>query len=244
MSFQKHITMKATRFYALLALLMVFAVSCNKPDEPNNGGNNNSGNGENSLNDHEYVDLGLPSGTLWATCNVGADTPNDFGNYFAWGETQPKATYSWNTYKYCMSSSDNLTKYCYDSNYGNNGFKDFLLVLKAEDDAATANWGSGWCIPTNEQWIELYQNTTQTNSTNGVFFTASNGKSLFLPAAGGRRDDELNYADHGCLYWSSSIGLDKPYNAEHYDTYLVNYTTNYGGGRFFGRSVRPVRSIE
>ena len=140
-----------------------------------------------------------------------------------------------------MGSSDNLTKYCYDSNFGYNGFKDFLLVLEAEDDAATANWGSGWCIPTNEQWIELYQNTTQTNSTNGVFFTASNGKSLFLPAAGGRYDDELNY-DRGCLYWSSSLGLDKPYNAEYYDTYLVYYTTNYNGARLLGRSVRPVTS--
>ena len=96
---------------------------------------------------HEYVDLGLPSGTLWATCNVGADTPESYGDYFAWGETEPKTTYDWSTYKYCVGEYDRLTKYCSDTTYGYNGFTDDLYVLQPSDDAATVNWGEGWRTP-------------------------------------------------------------------------------------------------
>ena len=88
---------------------------------------------------HVYIDLGLPSGALWATCNVGADNPEDYGDYFAWGETQPKDSYSWDNYLY-GSGYNQLTKYCYDSYYGYNGFADTLTVLLPEDDAVTANW--------------------------------------------------------------------------------------------------------
>lgn len=77
-----------------------------------------------------YVDLGLPSGTLWATCNVGADTPEGYGDYFAWGETQPKTTYNWSTYRYCNGDYVKLTKYCGNSSYGYNGFTDDLTVLQ------------------------------------------------------------------------------------------------------------------
>ena len=109
--------------------------------------------------DHDYVDLGLPSGTLWATCNVGADSPEDYGDYFAWGETQPKDTYDWSTYQYCNGSYNTLTKYSvefFDSwyeqytNYGYNGFIDNLTTLLPEDDAATANWGADWRMPTKK----------------------------------------------------------------------------------------------
>ena len=84
----------ALKVMAAIMMMMVFAVSCTKPDEPNNGGNNNEENDSvvdphENLNGHEYVDLGLPSGTLWATCNVGADTPEGYGDYFAWGEIEP-----------------------------------------------------------------------------------------------------------------------------------------------------------
>ena len=93
------------RTLAAVMLLAVFAVCCNKPDEPNNGGNHNGQNDtviddNGSVDGHEYVDLGLPSGTLWATCNVGADGPEDCGNYFAWGETETKEMYDWKQYKY------------------------------------------------------------------------------------------------------------------------------------------------
>ena len=76
------------------------------------------------IDGHEYVDLGLPSGTLWATCNVGADTPEGYGDYFAWGETEPKEVYSWETYKWCNGDEYSMTKYCTNSQYGYNGFTD------------------------------------------------------------------------------------------------------------------------
>lgn len=174
----------------------------------------NNGGGGGGLNGHDYVDLGLPSGTLWATCNVGAATPEGYGDYFAWGETQPKTTYNWSTYKYANGNYDQLTKYCNWFDYGYNGFTDDLTVLQPGDDAATANWGSGWCMPTREQWVELYQNTaniwTTQNGVNGRLFTASNGNSLFLPAAGARWDDELNHVGSLGLFCSSSLYSDYP----------------------------------
>ena len=105
-----------------------------------------------------WVDLGLPSGTLWATCNVGANAPEEYGDYFAWGETQSKDYYYWDTYQYCMGSSATMTKYCNKSNYGYNGFTDNLTTLLPEDDAATANWGTDWRMPTRDEWDELFQN--------------------------------------------------------------------------------------
>ena len=110
------------------------------------------------IDNHEWVDLGLPSGTLWATCNVGANTPEEYGDYFAWGETEPKDYYGWNTYKWCNGSRYTLTKYCTDSSYGYNGFVDNKAELDPEDDAAYVNWGSSWRIPTTEQQCELYEN--------------------------------------------------------------------------------------
>ena len=195
---------------------------------------------------HAYVDLGLPSGLLWATCNVGAENPEDYGDYFAWGETQPKDTYDWSTYQHCYGSSDRLTKYCNNSYYGNNGFTDNLTTLLPEDDAATANWGSDWRMPTKWEWQELYNNTTVTwttqNGVNGRLFTASNGNSLFLPAAGYRYDSSLLDAGSWGSYWSSSL-YGYPYNA--YDIYFnsVGYYMN-GEDRRFGLSVRPVRSSQ
>ena len=204
-----------------------------------------SGGGGGGWGSHDYVNLGLPSGTLWATCNVGANTPEDYGDYFAWGETQPKDTYNWSTYQYCMGNYTTMTKYCSNSSYGYNGFTDDLTTLLPEDDAATANWGSGWRMPNVEEWYELYQNTTNTwtmrNGVNGRVFTASNGNSLFLPAAGWCLEDELPpVVGTGGIYWSSSL--------EH-----PNYARSLGFGsgecgmdaspyRYCGLSVRPVRS--
>ncbi len=104
------------------------------------------------FNGHDYVDLGLPSGTFWATCNVGAMNPEDYGDYFAWGETEPKSYYDWSTYKYCNGSSSTITKYCSDSEYGT---VDNKYTLEAIDDAATVNWGGDWRIPTIEEQAEL-----------------------------------------------------------------------------------------
>ena len=194
--------------------------------------------------EHEYVDLGLPSGTLWATCNVGADTPEDYGDYFAWGETQLKDTYTWSTYQYCNGSYNTLTKYCSNSSYGYNGFTDDLTTLLPEDDAATANWGSGWRMPTKEEWEELLDNTTVTwttqNGVNGRLFTASNGNSLFLPAAGYRSSSSLYGAGSYGNYWSSSLITDYPIYAWGFYFYSGSYYMN-GGNRYYGQSVRPVR---
>ena len=201
--------------------------------------------GGGSGGDHAYVDLGLPSGLLWATCNVGADNPEDYGDYFAWGETQPKDTYNWNTYQYCNGSYNTLTKYCNNSSYGYNGFTDNLTTLLPEDDAATANWGSDWRMPTEGEWQELYDNTTVTwttqNGVNGRLFTASNGNSLFLPAAGSRYDSSLNDAGTYGYYWSSSLDTGNPSSAWYFYFDSGGY---YVGSnlRYYGQSVRGVRS--
>jgi hypothetical protein len=198
-----------------------------------------------TADDYVYVDLGLPSGLLWATCNVGADNPDDYGDYFAWGETQPKDTYNWSTYQYCNGSYNTLTKYCSNSSFGYNGFTDDLTTLLPEDDAATANWGSHWRMPTEEEWQELYRNTTNTwttqNGVNGRLFTASNGNSLFLPAAGYRTDSSLYLAGSYGYYWSSSLDTDYPSGAWLFGFLSGNYRM-YNGGRYGGQSVRPVRS--
>jgi len=193
-----------------------------------------------------YVDLGLPSGLLWATCNVGADNPEDYGDYFAWGETQPKDTYNWSTYQYSNGSDNTLTKYCTDAIYGYNGFTDNLITLLPEDDAATANWGSDWRMPTKEEWQELYNNTTVTwttqNGVNGRLFTASNGNSLFLPAAGDRFNSSLGYAGSDGCYWSSSLHTDGPYHAWYFGFQSGSYYDVWNnGGRLYGQSVRAVR---
>lgn len=202
----------------------------------------------------DWVDLGLPSGLLWATRNVGASSPEDYGDYFAWGETTPKEEYYWDTYRYCNGSDNTLTKYCTKSNYGYNGFHDTLTILQPGDDAATANYGGR--TPTNDEWRELKENTTHKwmtiNEVNGLRFTGTNGNSLFLPAAGYYR---LRYLfadnDYG-YYWSNSLHEINPTAAEGYEIFDFYYYEQgeiyyYGGqedvkSREIGLPVRAVRS--
>ena len=198
-----------------------------------------------ALHEDDYVDLGLPSGLLWATCNVGATSPEDYGDYFAWGETTPKDTYNWSTYQYCNGSGSTLTKYCNSSSYGYNGFVDNINTLLPEDDAAAANWGNGWRMPTKEEFEELYNNTTVTwttqNGVNGRLFTSANGNSLFLPAAGYRGNGSLDGAGGYGYYWSSSLGTDGPLDA--WGLYFSSGGYGMSGyDRNFGHSVRPVCS--
>ncbi len=198
------------------------------------------------LGGHDFVDLGLPSGTLWATCNVGATNPEDYGDYFAWGETTTKETYRWNTYSLCNDGSNHkLTKYCNNSSYGNNGFTDTLTTLESVDDAATANWGSAWRMPTKEDFEELNNNCTKTwttqNGVNGALFTGPNGKSVFLPAAGYYLGSELLTAGSLVHYWSSSLYTDTTtiaWNFSNANDY--GYGMDNNDGRFFGFSIRPV----
>ena len=197
--------------------------------------------------DHEYVDLGLPSGLLWATCNVGANAPEEYGDYFAWGETRPKDYYYWNTYQYNYGNThngDQLTKYCNDASYGFNGFTDSLTVLQLSDDAATANWGGDWRMPTKEEWRELFNNTTCTwttqNGVNGELFTASNGNGLFLPAAGYRHSSTLYAVGSLSDYWSSSLRTEtEPFLA--WSLYIYSDDYFACSSRDQGKSIRPVR---
>ena len=197
----------------------------------------------NMIGGHECVDLGLPSGTLWATCNVGSDTPEGYGDHFAWGETIPKDYYDWNTYKWSNGSYDQLTKYCTDRQYGYNFFFDGKHELDREDDAAFVNWGPAWCMPTLVQQQELIDNCTWTwmtqNGVNGRLATGPNGNSIFLPAAGYRLWGNLKDIDG--LYWSStldSIGYytSLAYNLE-FDSDELNWSSSY---RFYGLTVRAV----
>ena len=191
-------------------------------------------------NGHEYVDLGLS--VKWATCNVGASKPEEYGDYFAWGETQPKDYYDWSTYKWCNGSMNTQTKYCTDSNYG---IVDDKTVLEAADDAATANWGGAWRMPTGEEYYELRHNctwelTTQ-NGVNGYKVTGTNGNSIFLPAAGGRYLSDLSYAGRNGYYWSSLLGTDAPFLACSLDFFYSGFVeVDYDNGRHNGLSVRPV----
>lgn len=197
---------------------------------------------------YTYVDLGLVSGTKWATCNVGATKPTEYGDYFVWGETKPKEDYSWNTYKWCITNADGLydkfTKYVNDSYYGT---LDNKIVLEAEDDAATANWGSAWRMPTLVEIKELLngcdwewtENFNSTGVAGRVGTSKANGAKIFLPAAGSRNGTGFySTGNFGC-YWSSSLDKNGSYYA--YDLYFFDSNINWGFDyRNGGQSVRAV----
>ena len=193
----------------------------------------------NKENGHEWVDLGLS--VKWATCNVGANSPEDYGDYFAWGETAPKDYYDWSTYTLCKGSSKSLTKYSTNSFYGT---EDNKTTLELSDDAARANWGGSWRMPTNAELTELREQCTWTwttqNGVNGYKVTSkSNGNSIFLPAAGCRYDSSLGLAGSNGYYWSSSLHTGSLYNA--WNVVFSSGNVNTGNNnRSDGHSVRPV----
>lgn len=248
---------RLSKILATMSLLtaMCFAFGCAKPDEPDDNEEEYIDiSGDGTCNGYEYVDLNLPSGILWATCNMGASSPEGFGEYFAWGETEPKSIYNWNTYKYrsnhtafdVWQNNYDLTKYCsyYDNGY--QGFTDSLTVLQSDDDAAMANWGSGWRMPTKAEWEELYQNTTRIwatqNDVKGCLFAAENGKGLFLPSAGYYWGDELCDIDdtpYGS-YWSSSLCINNPAGAWYF-SFSSGHSNMIDHVRSVGFTVRPVR---
>jgi uncharacterized protein YjdB len=192
---------------------------------------------------HKWVDLGLPSGTLWATCNIGADSPEGYGDYFAWGETKPKELYNWSTYQYCNGSKSTLTKYCVDSSYGT---VDNKYELDPEDDAATANWGSNWQMPSSAQMEELINSdytTTEWTTLNGVYgrkiTSKINGNSIFLPASG-YYSSSIYKTDIDGDYWSRSL-----YTNQSSTSFFLLFksdliSNNYIEQRFYGQSIRPV----
>lgn len=188
-----------------------------------------------TINGHEYVDLGLPSGLKWATCNVGANKPEDCGDYFAWGETETKTEYS---------EGNSLTLGHSISELRRRGIVDGNNRLTSSYDAARAKWGGSWRMPTKEELEELEENcrwewTTQ-NGVKGYKVTGPNGNSIFLPAAGYRYGSSLYYDGYRGSYWSSTPN-DGYYD---YDAYYLYF--NYGGesldddGRGYGLTVRPI----
>ena len=209
---------------------------------------------------HEYVDMGLS--VKWATCNIGAINPTDYGDYFAWGETDTQyesldpliwryhASGAYrkydDTYKWCNGNPYNaLTKYCNIDTYGYNGFTDNLTTLEPEDDAAHVNWGGNWRMPTFAEWDELYGHCTFHWKTTAdgyahpglLVVSEKNGNSIFLPAAG------ISLRDIGtqCYYWSSSLQTNYPYQANSFEASLrlYDYSTSIER-RYQGMPVRPV----
>ncbi len=204
----------------------------------------------------KYVDLGLS--VKWARCNLGASKPTDYGDYFAWGETEPKTNYTWATYKWMQAGKSDwqyITKYTaadrktegiwYDSD--GNFIGDNKTTLDAADDAATANLGSPWRMPTGDEIQELIDNCTWTWTTqDGVkgyeVKSKKNGNSIFLPATGCRNGSEFINAGSWGLYWSSSLRsayLSSAYARDlDFDSDGRDYTDPE---RYLGLSVRPVR---
>ncbi len=208
------------------------------------------------------VDLGLESGTLWATCNLGAEKPWEYGDYYAWGETETKADYSWETYKYCKGSCYTLTKYCYSANYGNNGFTDTLTTLEPADDAATAVLGAGWAMPTVANWEELgdqcywvwTENYNNHNVRGYIVYKAKaegdKGTKVFSdgrPSASySLSDAHIFLPDNlGCgfgFYWSASLDEGLPNDARYCNFYRSDVNpSDYYENRYYAQSVRPVK---
>ena len=199
----------------ILSLITLFFAGCKKDDIFEKGDMG-------VVDGHFWVDLGLPSGLKWATCNVGATSPEAYGDYFAWGETTTKAEY---TLVNCKT---------YDKTMND-------ISGNAQYDAARANWGGDWRMPTYDELKELITKCTWTwttqNGVNGYKVTGPSGASIFLPAAGYRYGTSLNHAGYRGYYWSSTP------NNNNYANYLYFNSSNHYVGydyRNRGRTVRPV----
>ncbi len=188
------------------------------------------------INGHDWVDLGLPSGLKWATCNVGASSPEEYGNYYAWGETEPAPG---NNYSGANCEADGLSI----SELQSQGIIDGDHNLTPSHDAATADWGGIWRMPTEAEQQELLNNCTWEwtvqGGKNGCKVTGPNGNNIFLPAAGLRNGSSLYYAGERGHYRSSSPDeSDSSYACYlYFKSSFQNVSWSY---RHFGRSVRPV----
>lgn len=246
---------------SLLIAMMPF-VSCGDDEDENESDNtpgneqNNPGkdnNNNSSLNDtdsHEYVDLGLPSGTLWATYNIGATKPEEFGDYFAWGETEAKNLYDWDTYKLASVELNEDWKEEIDDyfdrwtvSFSKYNLIDNLSTLDQTDDVATAKWGNEWRMPTIEELNELISICKHSRTVvNGVVcdkFTASNGNSIFLPSAGDYFLSEPYAVNESGCYWSSSLDIQN----NHYAQYLFLFEDEQGCGEYGRCDGFPVRAV-
>ena len=231
--------------FLVMALLLPFTIDSygNDNDEPV------------TREEHEYVDLGLPSGTLWATCNVGANRPEDYGGHFAWGETETKESYFPGNYKW-GEGLEIMTKYITNFivhyhripkvDHPYRGYVDNKTELDPEDDAATVNWGPQWRTPTKCQLDELWEKCTWymaiINGVSGYLVRGPNGNAIFLPAAG-KSSGKIWYGGPYGSYWSRMITPEEPFWA-----YLIIFDIRKNKVfmesteiRSFGASVRAVR---
>ena len=236
----------ASKALALAAAVMMMSAAFTACSKDNDATKHNTG---------KYVDLGLPSGLKWAKCNLGASKPSDYGDYYAWGEIEPKTDYTGATYKWMQAGKQSLkyiTKYTtadgqtegiwYDTS--GNFIGDNKTTLEAADDAATAKLGSPWHIPTADEIKELIDKCTWTWTTQdgvkGYKVKGPNGNSIFLPAAGIRDGSELDNAGKWGYYWSSSLNAAYSYYAHNllFDSGKHDLNDN---NRHYGFTVRPVR---
>lgn len=191
-------------------------------------------------NGHQFVDLGLPSGTKWARCNVGALSPEESGDYYSWGETEPKDVYYWSTYKWNKGDKPDLTKYNTDEY---RGIVDNKTKLDPEDDVAQVKWGGTWRMPTLADFNELVHSCYWIRSSlygkDGFrVVSRSNGRSIFFPITGGRWGDSF-IKEGGSGYWSSSLNSKYSTLAKRFCDYDLFYLTT-DAPRCYGLAVRPV----
>lgn len=213
----------------------MLAVSCTQKEKEINEINAPSG----EENGYTWVNLGLS--VKWATMNVGATTPEGYGDYYAWGEVTTKSNYYWSTYKHCMATDRTMTKYCKSIDYGT---VDNKTTLDLEDDAAHVNWGGNWRMPTDAEWKELREQCTWVSTTlNGIecYRVISNytNNYIFLPAAGYRGGTSLHYVGLSGYYWSSSLNEYSSHGAYDVCFYLNGVDKSYDY-RSNGQSIRPV----
>ena len=200
--------------------------------------------GEDSTSSHEYVDLGLS--VKWATCNVGANVPYEYGDYYAWGETETKNNYDWSTYRYCMGRDSTMTKYCNFSYGGYNGFMDNKTNLDLDDDVAHVKWGGNWRMPTSIEQEELRDQCTWSwtclNGINGYTVTSKKkgyeDRWIFVPSGGIYVGDKIENMGSMGFIWSSSL-TSRPWSS--YVLFMgmsdIKASRHF---RYYGHNVRPV----
>ena len=230
--------LRTMMFVALMPVLSVSLVACVPVSGA--GGLGDGDEGEVVGGGSKAIDLGLS--VKWASCNVGADSPEDYGGYYAWGETVEKSEYSWSTYKWCHRSHDSQTKYCTNSDYSYWGRVDNKRVLESADDVAHSKWGGSWRMPTLDEIKELRSQCswswTSVKGVNGYRVTGPNGNSIFLPAAGWRGSKGVDGRGSSGNYSSATLGSD---DSRAYGLYFYSDDVYWDDSyRDSGLSVRPV----